>query len=51
MSVQSEQTRKKQLIGNSGISTHFSHTYSIQDLTQIMGKENKCFGMQAEETP
>jgi hypothetical protein len=41
MSVQSEQTRKKQLVGNSGISTHFSQTYSLQELTEIMGKEKK----------
>jgi hypothetical protein len=51
MSVQSEQTRKKQLVGNSGISTHFTHTYSLQNLIEIMSKEKKCFGMPTEETP
>ena len=29
----------------------FSHTYSLQDLTEIMGKEKKRFGMRTEETP
>jgi hypothetical protein len=41
MLVQSEETRKKQLVGNSGISTHFSQTYSLQELIEIMGKEKK----------
>lgn len=51
MSVQSEQTRKKQLVDNSGTTTHFSHMYSLQDVIEIMGKEKKCFGMRTEETP
>jgi len=51
MSVESEQTRKKQLVGNSGTTTHFSHMYSLQDVIEIMGKEKKCFGMRTEETP
>jgi hypothetical protein len=39
MAVQLEQTRKKQLVGNSGITTHFSHTYSLQDVPEIVRKE------------
>jgi len=51
MSVKSEQTGKKQLVGNSGTTTHFFHTYSLQDVIEVMGKEKKCFGMLTEETP